>query len=146
MSDFRRLSETMLASPQLTLADIDSAQAEGVRLIVNNRPEGEAGDQTPGPAIEAAARAAGIGYTAIPIGQGGFGEAQVRAMADALAGTEGQVLAYCRSGTRSTLLWALTQAAAGEDPDALAAAAAAAGYDVAPVRSAMEALASRSRS
>jgi len=145
MSDFRKLSETVLASPQLTLDDVENARAEGVRLIVNNRPEGEAEDQTPGAAIETAARAAGMDYTAIPIGQGGFGEAQVLAMSEALAGAEGKVLAYCRSGTRSTLLWALAQSAAGQDPAATAAAAAAAGYDVGPVRPAMEALAARSR-
>jgi len=145
MSDFRRLSSTVLASPQITLDDIETARIEGVRLIVNNRPEGESDDQTPGPAIEAAARAAGIGYTAIPIGHAGIGEAQVRAMADALAEAEGNVLAYCRSGTRSTLLWALARCAEGDDPDAVAAAAADAGHDVAPVRAAMDALARRSR-
>jgi uncharacterized protein (TIGR01244 family) len=145
MSDFRRLSNTVLASPQITLDDIESARIEGVRLIVNNRPEGESDDQTPGPAIEAAARAAGMSYAAIPIGHAGFGEAQVRAMADALAGAEGKVLAYCRSGTRSTLLWALARCAEGDDPSTVAAAAADAGYDVAPVRAAMDALASRSR-
>jgi uncharacterized protein (TIGR01244 family) len=146
MSDFRKLSETVLASPQLTLADVENARAEGVRLIVNNRPEGEAEDQTPGPAIAAAAKAAGMDYTAIPIGREGYGEAQVRAMCEALAGADGKVLAYCRSGTRSTLLWALAQAMAGEDPDTIVAAAAAAGYDVAPVRPAVDALAARSRS
>jgi uncharacterized protein (TIGR01244 family) len=146
MSDFRKLSESMLASPQITLDDIESARSQGVRLIVNNRPEGESDDQTPGPAIEAAARAAGIGYTAIPIGHQGFGEADVQAMRDALGQAEGKVLAYCRSGTRSTLLWALAQAASGRNPEAIAAAAAAAGYDVAPVRPAMDALASRAHS
>jgi uncharacterized protein (TIGR01244 family) len=146
MSDFRKLSESMLASPQITLDDIESARSQGVRLIVNNRPEGESDDQTPGPAIEAAARAAGIAYTAIPIGHQGFGEADVHAMRDALGQAEGKVLAYCRSGTRSTLLWALAQAASGRNPEAIAAAAAAAGYDVAPVRPAMDALASRAHS
>jgi uncharacterized protein (TIGR01244 family) len=144
MSDFRELSENVLASPQLTPADIGRARDEGVRLIVNNRPEGEAEDQTPGSAIEAAARAAGLDYTAIPIGRDGFGEAQVRAMREALDRAEGKVLAYCRTGTRSTLLWALAEAASGADPEAIAAAAAAAGYDVAPVRTAMDALAARS--
>jgi uncharacterized protein (TIGR01244 family) len=141
MSDFRRLSETVLASPQIGLDDIAAAKAQGVTLVINNRPEGEAEDQTPGPEIEAAARAAGLDYCAIPISHAGFSEPQVVAMAEALAGAEGKVLAYCRSGTRSSLLWALAQALQGTDPDGLAAAAAAAGYDVAPVRQAMNALA-----
>lgn len=145
MSDFRKLSENVLASPQLTLADVADARAVGVTTIINNRPEGESGDQTPGSAIEAAARSAGIEYVAIPISPGTFGEEDVRAMVETLERAEGTVLAYCRTGTRSTLLWALAQAALGESPDAIAAAAAAAGYDVSPVRSAMAALAQRAQ-
>ncbi len=143
MSDFRTLSASVLASPQLTLADVTAARTMGVGLIVNNRPEGEAEDQTPGPAIEAAARAAGIDYLAIPISPGSFDEAQVRAMVAALERADGKVLAYCRTGTRSTLLWALAQAANGEPLEAIAAAAATAGYDVSPILPAMAGLAGR---
>jgi uncharacterized protein (TIGR01244 family) len=141
MPDFRRLSDTMVASPQITVADVAAAKDAGVTLIVNNRPEGESDDQTPGTEIEAAARAAGIDYLEIPIGHSGFSHPQVAKLAEALAGAEGTVLGYCRSGTRSTLLWALAKAEMGDDPEALAAAAAQAGYDVAPVRPAMDALA-----
>ncbi|WP_126176107.1 TIGR01244 family sulfur transferase [Tsuneonella rigui] len=141
MPDFRRLSDTMLASPQITVADVAAAKDAEVTLIVNNRPEGESDDQTPGTEIEAAARAAGIDYLEIPIGHSGFSHPQVAKLAEALAGAEGTVLGYCRSGTRSTLLWALAKAEMGDDPEALAAAAAQAGYDVAPVRPAMDALA-----
>ncbi|MGN6495797.1 MAG: TIGR01244 family sulfur transferase [Tsuneonella sp.] len=143
MSQFRRLSETMLASPQITVDDVAEAKAQGVTLIVNNRPEGESADQTPGAEIEAAARGAGMAYLEIPIGHSGFSQPQVEALAQALAAADGQVLGYCRSGTRSTLLWALAQASAGEDPDRIAEAAARAGYDVAPVRPAMDMLAQR---
>lgn len=145
MSDFPRLSPTMLAAPQISAADIADARALGVELIVNNRPEGESDDQTPGPAIEAAARAAGIDYIAIPVTHAGFSHPQVIALAEALARAEGPVLAYCRSGTRSTLLWALARASLGDAPEALTAAATAAGYDVAPIRPAMDALAAQAR-
>lgn len=143
MSDFRRLSDDVLASPQIAVGDLAEAQALGVALVINNRPEGESDDQTPGPEIEAAARAAGMDYRAIPITHAGFSEPQVAAMREALASAGGPVLAYCRSGTRSTLLWALAQAAEGANPDALSEAAAAAGYDLGPVRPAMDALAAR---
>jgi uncharacterized protein (TIGR01244 family) len=145
MSDFRRLSDCVLASPQIGVSDLAEAKALGVTLVLNNRPEGEAEDQTPGSEIEAAARAAGLDYAAIPITHAGFSEPQVAAMADALDRTDGRVLAYCRSGTRSTLLWALARASQGDDPETLAAAAARAGYDVAPIRPAMDALAARAR-
>lgn len=142
MSDFRRLSPAVLASPQITVEQVAEAAGLGVAVIVNNRPEGEAPDQTPGPAIEQAAHAAGLDYVAIPVTHAGFSAPQVAAMRGALdrAG-EGGVLAYCRSGTRSTLLWALAEAQAGKSPDALAAAAAAAGYDLTGIRGLLDALA-----
>ena len=145
MSDFRKLTETVFASPQIAVADVSTAQAMGVALIVNNRPDDEEPGQLTGAAIEAAARGAGLGYVAIPVTHAGFSMPQVQAMADALAGAEGPVLAYCRSGTRSTLLWALAEAMRGADPEDLARAAAQAGYDLTPVRAAMDALATGER-
>ena len=92
---------------------------------------------------EAAARAAGIDYVAIPVTHAGFSEGQVTAMVAALSGTDQPVLAYCRSGTRSTLLWALAQASEGRNPDDLSAAAAEAGYDLTPIRAMLDMLAAR---
>jgi len=140
---FRQIVDGIYASPQIGLAEVEQARAMGVSLIVNNRPEGESEDQVPGAEIEAAARAAGIAYVAIPVTHAGFSEPQVTAMADALAGASGPVLAYCRSGTRSTLLWALAEASKGADPDELAAAAMQAGYDLAPIRALLDMLAAR---
>lgn len=140
---FRKLVEGVYASPQIGLSDVELARAMGVRLIVNNRPEMESPDQVPGAEIEAAARAAGIAYVAIPVTHAGFSEPQVRAMATALEGATGPILAYCRSGTRSTLLWALAEASTGAAPDDLAAAAAQAGYDLSPIRPLVDMLASR---
>lgn len=140
---FRQLTDRVMASPQITLAEVAEAAASGVGLIVNNRPEDESDDQTPGAEIEAAARAAGMDYVAIPVTHAGFSEIQVKAMAAALASTDKPVLAYCRSGTRSTLLWALAEASRGQSPHALTAAAAQAGYDLSPVRALMDMLAAR---
>jgi uncharacterized protein (TIGR01244 family) len=138
---FSKLTETVFASPQIGIAEIDNAKALGIALIVNNRPEGESDDQTPGPESEAAAHAAGLDYVAIPVTHAGFSEAQVKAMAEALAEAKGPVLAYCRSGTRSTLLWALAEASKGANPTVLASQAAQAGYDISPVRSLVDMLA-----
>jgi uncharacterized protein (TIGR01244 family) len=138
---FRQITNQVFASPQIGLAEVAEAKAQGITLIVNNRPEGESDDQTPGGEIEAAARAAGLDYVAIPITHAGFSQAQVTAMAEALASAAGPVLAYCRSGTRSTLLWALAEASRGTDPGVIAASAANAGYDIAPVRAVVDMLA-----
>jgi uncharacterized protein (TIGR01244 family) len=141
---FRKINDQIYVSPQIDLDDISEAVRLGVSLIVNNRPEGESDDQIPGAEIAAAARAAGLDYLAIPITHAGFSEPQVKAMAEALAGADGQVLAYCRSGTRSTLLWALAEASRGGDADALTNMAAKAGYDVSPIRPLMDMLKAQS--
>ena len=140
---FRTLTNDIFVAPQIGVDAVAEAKDLGVALIINNRPEGESEDQIPGADIEAAARAAGLDYVAIPITHSGFSEPQVNAMAEALAGAKGKVLAYCRSGTRSTLLWALAESAQGGDPDALTNMAAKAGYDVSPVRPLMDMLKAR---
>ncbi|NVE95123.1 TIGR01244 family sulfur transferase [Altererythrobacter lutimaris] len=145
MPDFRLLSDTMFASPQISSADLALAAERGVTLVINNRPDGEAPDEPQGPEIEAAANAAGMRYLAIPIGHSGFSEPQVEAMQQALAANTGKTLAYCRSGTRSTFLWALAQARAGANPIEIAAAANAAGYDVSPIQPALDMFASQAR-
>ncbi|MGA9581075.1 MAG: TIGR01244 family sulfur transferase [Allosphingosinicella sp.] len=127
----RKLDPTTFVSVrQLTVPDIDEAAASGIRLIVNNRPDGEEPGQPASAEIEAAARAAGLDYRHIPIA-GGFPPERVEAMAEALE--RGPVLAFCRSGTRSTFLWALARASLGADPDSLLRQAGDAGYDLSPL-------------
>jgi len=140
---FRQLTDRILVAPQIAAGDVMDAAQAGVTRIINNRPEDESPDQTPGTEIEAAARATGLEYVAIPVTHAGFAEWQVTAMADALAKTDGKILAYCRSGTRSTLLWALAQASNGEHPAVLAEKAADAGYDLTPVAAMMDMLRGR---
>lgn len=135
---FRPLNDKILVAPQISVEDVANAKNTGVTLIINNRPEDESADQTPGPEIEAAARAAGIDYLAIPVSHAGFAEWQVTAMADKLEEAQGKVLAYCRSGTRSTLLWALARASKGDHPAVLSEQAADAGYDLGPVAAMMD--------
>lgn len=139
---FRKLTDRILVSPQISVDDVEQAKAQGVTLIINNRPDDEEPGQVNGAQIEAAAKAAGIAYLAVPVAHGGFAPWQLDGMAQALEQAEGgKLLAYCRSGTRSTLLWALTRARAGGNAEVLSAQAAAAGYDIAPVRQIMDALA-----
>lgn len=130
---FRRIDDRLLVSGQILPEDVAEAAAQGVTMIVNNRPDGEQPGQPAGSAIEAAAREAGVGYRHIPV-SGGLSPEQVEAMQQALDEAEGQVLAFCTSGTRSTYLWALARARAGEEPDAIVARAAAAGYDLSALR------------
>jgi uncharacterized protein (TIGR01244 family) len=143
VSDFRKLSDCVWASPQIGVDDVAEAANCGFALIINNRPEGESPDQTGGAAIAAAASAHGLAYLEVPVTPGGFSRPQVDQMAAALDSAKGPVLAYCRSGTRSTLLWSLAQASKGRAVADIAAAAAAAGYDVSPIAAALHQLAAQ---
>lgn len=141
MSEFKQLTDTFWAAPQIDASDVERAKAEGFTHIICNRPDGEASGQPTAAEIGLAAKRHGIGFTEIPVSSAGFSLPQVDAMQQAISKGRGKVLAYCRSGTRSTLLWALARAKAGERLDDIAARAAAAGYNTAPIRPTMEMLA-----
>ncbi|HEY7809975.1 MAG TPA: TIGR01244 family sulfur transferase [Allosphingosinicella sp.] len=126
----KQLDCTTFVSGQIAPEEISTL---GVAMIVNNRPDGEEPGQPASDQIAAAAEAAGVAYRHIPVA-GGISLPQVAQMADALADAKGPVLAFCRSGTRSTYLWALARARLGDDAEELVGKAAAAGYDLTPVR------------
>ena len=130
---FRKIDDHFLAAPQIAVSDIAEAKALGITTIINNRPDGEEPSEPQGAEIAAAAMAAGLGYVAIPVTHVGFSGPQVAAMAVALQDATGPVLAYCRSGTRSTLLWALARTQLGDDKASLRAKAAQGGYDLSSI-------------
>jgi uncharacterized protein (TIGR01244 family) len=140
MTRFIELAPDFLVAPQISEADVAEAARLGVRLIVNNRPDREEPGQPMGAAIEKAARDAGIQYVAIPVtGMAGIDVRDIEAFNAAVAAAAGPTLAFCRSGTRSTVLRALAQAARGADVDQLINEAASAGYNLAGLRGALEA-------
>ncbi|HEX8584681.1 MAG TPA: TIGR01244 family sulfur transferase [Allosphingosinicella sp.] len=126
----KRLSDTMFVAGQIAPEEIAGL---GVAMIVNNRPDGEEAGQPTSDAIAAAAEAAGVQYRHIPVA-GGLSLPLVTQMADALAAADGAVLAFCKSGTRSAFLWALARSRLGADSEELIEQAAAAGYDLSPIR------------
>ena len=133
----RRIDERTLVAGQIRPDDMEALKAGGVAMIVNNRPDGEEAGQPPSAEMEAAARAAGIDYRYIPVASG-FSASQVEAMTGALGDAEGQVLAFCRSGTRSTYLWALARGYQGDRAEELVEKAAAAGYDLRPIETLLQ--------
>ena len=128
----RRLDDRTLVSGQIRPGDVAGLADQGVTMIVNNRPDGEEPGQPLGADIEEAAKAAGIAYRSVPIIRG-IGPADADAMNDAFAQAEGQVLAFCRSGTRSALAWALAQSETGLPRDEIRQRLAEAGVDPTPI-------------
>lgn len=140
---FIKLADGFYVSRQLKPEDIAEAVDLGVALIINNRPDGEEPGQPAGAEIEAAARAAGLGYVQIPIRGMGVNDASLDAFDKAVADSAGPILAYCRSGTRSTMLRAFARAKAGVEVDDIIAEAVKAGYNIAGQRQALRSLAER---
>jgi uncharacterized protein (TIGR01244 family) len=129
MTAFRTVTPAIAVAPQISAADVAQAAKDGFSLIINNRPDGEEMGQPDGAQIEAAARAAGLGYVHIPV-RGMPTRDQVDQTAAAIAAAEGPALLFCRSGTRSIITWSLGAVQEGADAGELKAHAAAAGYDL----------------
>lgn len=127
--ELKRINEHVSVSPQISPEDVAAIKAAGFVAIVNNRPDGEAPDQPPSAVIEKAAHEAGLAYHYIPLGREGVSPQMVEETKSVLEGSAGPVFCYCRSGTRSTTLWALSQAGKQPATDIISAAANA-GYDV----------------
>jgi uncharacterized protein (TIGR01244 family) len=129
----RALDERTLISGQIAPAEVAALKDQGVTMIVNNRPDHEDPDQPLSADIESAARAAGIDYRHVPIRRG-MGPADVESMHEAIAACgDGRMLAFCRSGYRSALAWAVARAEAGMPREEIEAGAAQAGVDLGPV-------------
>ena len=130
---FKQLDGKTFVSGQIRADDLQSAKAEGVTLVVNNRPDGEEPGQPTSDEIEAAASAAGLDYRHVPIIRG-IGPADVELMRDAMAAAgEGKLLLYCRSGMRSTLAWAVACRDQGVPREQLEKGAEAAGFSLTAV-------------
>ncbi|KUZ07799.1 NAD(FAD)-dependent dehydrogenase [Burkholderia diffusa] len=125
----RSLTDLLSVSPQIAATDLPALHAAGIRAIVCNRPDGEGADQPNVAEIRAAAAPLGIAVHYLPVDTGKVTDDQARQFDALVASLAGPVLAYCRSGTRSATLWALSQAGRRPAGD-IVAIAAAAGYDL----------------
>ena len=108
MTLFKPLDDRTLVAGQIQVADLAEARRHGVTMVVNNRPDNEDEGQPSSDDLQAAAEAAGLDYRHIPIARG-MGPAQIEEMHSAMSelGEEGKMLAFCRSGMRPTLAWAV---------------------------------------
>lgn len=137
--DLRQLTPDLAVSAQIRPEDLPALAEAGFRVLINNRPDDEVGPDEDDEAMRAAAEAAGLDYHFNPFTPGQITPQMITAQAEALA-APGPKLAYCRSGNRSTVLWALARA--GQEPvEDLIETAARAGYDLSGVRPLLESLA-----
>ena len=129
----RQLDHQTLIDGQIGPDDVRPLKELGVTLIVNNRPDGEDAGQPTSDEIEAAAKAAGLDYRHVPIARG-MGPSDVEAMREAMHSVgDGKLFAFCRSGNRSALAWAVAKSEDGVSREELNRCANEAGFDLGPV-------------
>jgi uncharacterized protein (TIGR01244 family) len=131
--DIRQLTPTYAVSPQIAPQDIAAIKAAGFTRIICNRPDGEIPPALQASAMRKLAEAAGLEFAENPVLPGDFSEAAVNAQTTAIAGSAGPVFAYCASGNRSSVVWALGNAGK-VSADELIATAARWGYNLEPFR------------
>lgn len=140
--DIRPLSETLSVSPQIEPGDLGEIKAAGFTTILCNRPDAEVPPDAQADAVRKAAEAHGLRFVMNPLSHGSLTMEHITTQGRALEESEGPVFAYCASGNRSAILWALSQA--GNVPtDDLIEAGARAGYNLEVVRPQIEQLARR---
>lgn len=125
-----KVDDHFAVSPQIEPGELPTLAEAGYTMVINNRPDFEEPGQPTSAEIEAAAHAAGLTYRSVPLANGALSPAHVEATRQVLGELDGRALAYCRSGTRSYVLYALATAPSA---DALATTiedAAAKGYDI----------------
>ena len=140
--DIRSLTENYAVSPQIAPADLAAIKAAGFTTVIDNRPDGEIPANLHAEIMRQSAEALGLTFVINPVIGGALTLDNVRAQKAALDSARGPVLAYCASGNRSSMVWALAQA--GKRPtDELIALPARFGYQLEGLRGQIDALAQR---
>ncbi len=139
--DIRPLDEALSASPQIAPEDMPAIAAQGFRSVISNRPDGEEPGQSSAETLRQAAEAAGLAFAHVPVVGGAISDQDLADFNKAMADLPKPVFGFCRTGTRTTILWALANAAT-ESPDHLIARARSAGYDLGALRPRLEGAAS----
>lgn len=141
--DIRRLTDAYAVSPQIAPADVAALKAAGFVSVICNRPDAEVPAGSRAEDVRAAAEAAGLRFVMNPIDHSvGVTPENIAAQGAEMAGAGGPVFAYCASGNRCTIVWALAEAGQ-ENAEALIANAARFGYRLEGLRPALEARAKR---
>ncbi|APZ51276.1 TIGR01244 family sulfur transferase [Salipiger abyssi] len=136
------LTPGYFVSPQIAVEEVPALAEAGISLVICNRPDDEVPPSHQAAALESAVRAAGMDFVHIPVTNDTLTLDQVAQQAALIEAAEGPVFAYCRSGTRSSIVWAMGQAGKMET-DAILSAATKAGYQLDGLRPTLDALAAQ---
>lgn len=138
--EIRNLTQDYAVSPQITPEDVGAIGAAGFACVICNRPDAEIPPEISAAKVRAAVEAAGLSWVENPVIGGAITMENVTVQADAIANAPGPVLAYCASGNRCSIVWALTQAGK-TDTDDLIETTRRWGYNLEPIRDQIDRLA-----
>ena len=119
--DIKALTTNLSISPQILVNEMEAVAQAGFKAIICNRPDGEGPDQPSFKEIEAAAQHHGLQARYLPAETGKVSDQDGHTFGQLLQSLPGPILAYCRTGMRSTTMWALSQAGAMPLPQILEA-------------------------
>jgi uncharacterized protein (TIGR01244 family) len=139
--DIRQITPVYSVFPQIEPSDFAALKQAGFARVICNRPDAENPAPLQATAMAEAAKAAGIDFFVLPLTHDTMTSDNVSKQMEAISSAEGPVLAYCASGTRSSVIWSLGQASAGGDVDEILTTVAKAGYDLSGLRPRLQQLA-----
>ena len=129
----KKLSTHFYVAEQFTAIDFAAASVHGIKTVINNRPDDEAQGQPKSADLEKAAKDLGLHFVHIPISAKSITDQNIDEFHSTCREVEGPVLAFCRTGQRSTILWALGEVKSSP-VEAVLAVASEAGYDLSRMR------------
>ena len=127
--DIRRIDDSLSVTPQIRVEDIADIARQGFRTLIANRPDQEEPGQPAMADIEAAAKAHGLDWIYMPVESGNITDEDVERFVPVIRNAQKPILAFCRSGTRCTILWALSVATELPEEE-IVSKARSAGYDI----------------
>lgn len=142
--DIREITPRYFVSPQISVEDLAKLKAQGFSCVICNRPDGEVPPTHQAEMMEQAANTAGLRFVVNPLTHDGMTDERLSLQRETLEDADGKVLAYCASGTRSTVAWVLGHADCQAAEDLLTAAAEA-GYHLDALRGRIEFIAAQKK-
>lgn len=140
--DIKAITEHYFVTPQISVGDVPAIVEAGFKTVICNRPDTEVPPSHQAQALEAAVCAAGLEFHVLPLTHQSM-TPDVIAQQMTLSRSEGPVLAYCASGTRCTVAWAIGCAAEGQNINQILSAAHAGGYPLEGLRPTLEDIAQK---
>ncbi len=142
--DIRQITDRYAVSPQIDPEDAPAIKAAGITTVICNRPDAEVPPSHQAETLRAAIEAEGLRFEVLPITHQTMTPDRVAEQAALVDASDGPVLAYCASGTRCSVVWALGQAGQ-QSTDAILSALSQAGYELSALRPTLDAAANASR-